>query len=143
MSRRLLVLLTLFAFAAHADTLKHRAANPTRGDIVIGGLFSLTGDGATLGAASAAALDLAARDINREFDDLGIPYHVVTSVEDTKLTPSVAAAKIELLASRAATFVIGPQSSAEAAPVREWRSPATTFSVSRRTTSLKAQPSRR
>jgi len=36
--------------------------------IRIGALFSLTGDGASLGAASAAALELAVRDVNRELD---------------------------------------------------------------------------
>lgn len=36
--------------------------------IRIGALLSLTGDGASLGAASQAALVLAVRDINRELD---------------------------------------------------------------------------
>jgi branched-chain amino acid transport system substrate-binding protein len=85
--------------------------------IVIGGLFSLTGDGATLGAASAAALDLAARDINQELDDLHLPYHVDTIVDDTQLTASVAATKLPHLVQHGAQIVIGPQSSAEAAAV--------------------------
>ena len=101
----------------HAATLKPRAVNPTYGVITIGALFSLTGDGASLGTASAAALDLAARDINQEFTDLHVPYHVVTIVDDTKLTPSIAATAITDLAGRGADFVIGPQSSAEAAAV--------------------------
>jgi len=105
------------AIPLHAATLKPRAVNPTYGVITIGALFSLTGDGTTLGTASAAALDLAARDINQEFTDLHVPFHVVTIVDDTKLTPSIAATQIDDLASRGADFVIGPQSSAEAAAV--------------------------
>jgi len=96
---------------------KPRAVNPSFGAITIGALFSLTGDGSSLGIASSAALDLAARDINQEFTDLHLPYHVVTIVADTKLTPSIAATAMNDLANRNAQFVIGPQSSAEAAAV--------------------------
>lgn len=51
------------------------AGPPHRTDvIVVGGLFSLSGDGATLGKASEAALALAARDINAEMAALQLPY---------------------------------------------------------------------
>lgn len=103
----------LFAIGIHAKP--RPAGRPTT--IVIGGLFSLTGDGATLGATSAAALTLAARDINQELDDLHLPYHVETIVDDTQLSASVAAAKMPDLVQRGASIVIGPQSSAEAAAV--------------------------
>jgi branched-chain amino acid transport system substrate-binding protein len=88
--------------------------------ITIGGLFSLTGDGATLGVASAAALDLAQRDINLEFDELQVPYHVVTVLEDTELVAAKAPAKLASLVSRGARIVIGPQSSSEAAAIRDY-----------------------
>lgn len=117
--RRLLVVIALLLLPLTVFA-KPRAVNPSFGTITIGGLFSLTGDGATLGTASAAALDLAARDINQEFADLHLPYHVVTIIDDTKLTPSVAATAMTDLASRGATIVIGPQSSAEAAAVRDF-----------------------
>jgi hypothetical protein len=52
-----------------------QAARPGN-TIVVGGLFSLTGDGATLGKASEAALALAERDINAELTELRIPYRV-------------------------------------------------------------------
>jgi branched-chain amino acid transport system substrate-binding protein len=83
----------------------------------IGALFSLTGDGSSLGAASAAALDLAVRDVNRELDALALPWHVESDVEDTRLTASVALEKIQALHARGARIVIGPQSSAEAGAV--------------------------
>ncbi|HYO78253.1 MAG TPA: ABC transporter substrate-binding protein [Thermoanaerobaculia bacterium] len=85
--------------------------------IRIGALLSLTGDGASLGAASQAALELAVRDINTELALLHRPFHVVSDVEDTRLTAAVAREKIEALHARGARFVIGPQSSAEAGAV--------------------------
>ena len=53
--------------------------------IVVGGLFSLTGDGATLGKASEAALELAARDIDDEMTALQLPYRIQVVTADTKL----------------------------------------------------------
>jgi branched-chain amino acid transport system substrate-binding protein len=113
-----LVSLLLAAFAAHGE--RRRAADPhPSAAITIGALFSLTGDGATLGQASAAALDLAQRDINAELAALHLPFHLTTIVEDTALTPSVAAQKMSAFATRGIRIVLGPQSSAEAAAVRQ------------------------
>src|SRR5260221_5878754 len=112
------VLLLLFATAVHGE--RRRAVSPYPSTaITIGALFSLTGDGATLGQASAAALDLAQRDINAELGTLHLPFHVTTVVEDTVLTSSVAAQKMSVLATRGIKIVLGPQSSAEAAVVRQ------------------------
>jgi branched-chain amino acid transport system substrate-binding protein len=96
---------------------KHRGTRPAT-LIRIGGLFSLTGDGASLGTASAAALTLAVRDINLELDELHSQFRVESFVDDTRLTAAIAAQKIADLDQRGATFVIGPQSSSEAAAVR-------------------------
>src|SRR5436305_4669423 len=87
MRRLLLLALVALVLAPLARADRHRVVG--RGDtIVIGGLFSLTGDGATLGKASAAALQLAARDINQELAALELPYRVRTVIVDTKLTPA-------------------------------------------------------
>lgn len=110
----LLVLVCLLAIPALAER-RHSADL-----IVIGGLFSLTGDGETLGKASQAALELAARDLNAEFEELRLPYRVRTVVADTELTPSGAVAGIRALHEAGATIVVGPQSSAEAAAIREF-----------------------
>lgn len=120
MSRRslsvfLLVLVVLSAPFAHAR--RRAVSGRAYSTIRIGALLSLTGDGASLGAASHAALDLAVRDINRELDVLRLPWHVVSDVEDTALTAAIARQKIELLHDRGARIVIGPQSSAEAGAV--------------------------
>lgn len=113
------VALLLVAVAAHGAARRRAVTPKASTEITIGALFSLTGDGATLGQASAAALDLARRDINTELAVLQLPFHVTTVVEDTELTPSVAAQKMSALAARGIGIVIGPQSSAEAGAVRQ------------------------
>jgi branched-chain amino acid transport system substrate-binding protein len=120
MIRRLLfvLLFTIAIFAGSAAHARARAVSkPEYSVIRIGALFSLTGDGSSLGAASSAALDLAVRDINRELDALHLPWHVESDIEDTRLTATIAREKIEVLYGRGARFVVGPQSSAEAGAV--------------------------
>ena len=109
------VLLTVLLFAANTAL-----AEPRANVIVVGGLFSLSGDGATLGKASEAALALAARDINAELTELHVPYRVETVVADTKLTPDGAVQGIQQLDAAGAKIVVGPQSSAEAAAIRQF-----------------------
>ncbi len=111
--RFLLLCLLVVSPVAHA----RRRAVGVSGTITVGGLFSLTGDGATLGRASEAALELAVRDINQELTELDAPYRVRMVVADTQLTPAGAVAGIEALHEAGATIVIGPQSSAEAAAI--------------------------
>jgi branched-chain amino acid transport system substrate-binding protein len=106
----------LFLLALFVSPFAHAARSGNT--IVVGGLFSLTGDGATLGKASEAALELAARDINAELTALAVPYRVQTVIADTKLTADGAVQGIQALHAAGATIVIGPQSSAEAAAIR-------------------------
>ena len=114
-----LFLVVLFALPLAAANVRQRlVAAPST--ITIGGLFTLTGDGSTLGLASEAALDLAARDINAEFNALQLPYRVETIVNDTAHLPETAAAELAQLDARGATYVIGPQSSAEAAALVDY-----------------------
>ena len=111
----LLLLLSLtLVFPLNAQRRRASTANDT---IVIGGLFSLTGDGVTLGNASKAALELAVRDINTELDALRVPWQVQMALADTKLTPSGAVDGMKALQAAGATIVLGPQSSAEAAAI--------------------------
>jgi branched-chain amino acid transport system substrate-binding protein len=114
----LLLLLASFAAAPFAHGAKRRASPPrTHAYLRIGALFSLTGDGASLGTASAAALELAVRDLNAELSALGTPWVIVSDVEDTQLNGSIALEKIARLHERGAQIILGPQSSAEARAV--------------------------
>src|SRR5215210_4390336 len=113
--RFLLLFLSLLLVSPGAQARRRAVgANET---IIVGGLFSLAGDGATLGRASAAALDLAVRDLNVELVELRLPYRVQAVMTDTKLTPAGALEGIRTLHAAGATIVVGPQSSAEAAAI--------------------------
>lgn len=88
--------------------------------IVVGSLFSSTGAGATLGRASEAAFTFAVRDLNEEFEELRLPYRVWPVTADTNLSPSDALNLIAALHGNGAMIVIGPQTSAEAAAIRDY-----------------------
>lgn len=120
MRRSLIVLLAALCVLIAPLASARRRPVGTSETIVIGGLFSLTGDGATLGQASKAALELAARDINLELAELHQPYRVQVVLSDTGLTPDGAVAGIQSLHEAGAHIVIGPQSSAEAAAIRDF-----------------------
>ena len=118
--RRFLCVLGSLLVVSPLFAARHRTAAPAPPTIRIGALVSLTGDWSTLGNASVAALELAARDINAEMEALRLPYRVDTWDEDTALVPANALAKLMTLDAASVHYVIGPQSSAEAAAVRDY-----------------------
>ena len=92
-------------------------AGENRQEVHIGALLSLTGDGATLGTTSKAALEIAARRWNDSRK--GKQVKVVLDVENTNLEPDKAQAALTRLADRGVRIVIGPQSSSEVAAISE------------------------
>ena len=103
-----------------ARTAGNAASAGLPNEVVIGGLFSLTGEWSSLGVASQVALDLAAADINAEFTTAGSPLRVRVAVEDTRLIPETAQERLPLLVAQGARIVVGPQSSAEVRVLKPW-----------------------
>lgn len=89
-------------------------------DIVIGGLFSLTGNWSTLGIASKAAMEIAAQDVNEYLADAGSAVRFSVQVEDTKLDPALAQSGLEKFRNAGVDIVVGPQSSAEVAQIKAY-----------------------
>jgi branched-chain amino acid transport system substrate-binding protein len=87
-------------------------------DIVIGGLFSLTGNWASLGVASKAAMEIGIEDVNQYLADGGSGLHFTASIKDTKLDAATALAQVTELKTSGVEVVIGPQSSAEVAALK-------------------------
>lgn len=85
-------------------------------EVTLGGLFSLTGNWASLGVTSKAALELAVEDANRYAAGRGITFRA--DVRDTKLDPARALVALDSLRAAGAMIVIGPQSSAELAALK-------------------------
>lgn len=81
--------------------------------ISVVGLFSLTGNGATLGNNSKAAAEIAIEDVNNYFNSKNIHYNLKLTVNDTKLDAELAKSYFADAKLSGAKFIIGPQSSAE------------------------------
>ncbi|MES2177302.1 MAG: ABC transporter substrate-binding protein [Gemmatimonadota bacterium] len=103
-----------------AATLSCEVTSAPEGDrdIAIGGLFSLTGNWATLGVTSKAALELAVADVNAAYAGSGL--HFTADVADTKLDPQIALTQATELRARGVQIIIGPQSSAELAVLKPY-----------------------
>lgn len=92
---------------------------PTRErEVLLGGLFALTGEWSSLGQSGRAAMELAVDDVNRYLAGNAAGIKFVAAIEDTRLDPGVALDKARSLRDRGAQLLIGPQSSAEVAHLR-------------------------
>jgi branched-chain amino acid transport system substrate-binding protein len=87
-------------------------------EVTIGGIFSLTGNWASLGVTSKAALELAVEDANRMAEGRGITFRA--DVRDTKLDPAMALTAVQSLRGAGVQVIIGPQSSAELAAIKPY-----------------------
>jgi branched-chain amino acid transport system substrate-binding protein len=86
--------------------------------IVLGGVFSLTGNWSSLGVTSKAAMELAVEDVNAYAAGRGVTFRA--DVRDTKLDPAAALAAVKSLREAGVQVVIGPQSSAELAAMKPY-----------------------
>jgi len=88
--------------------------------VIIGGLFSITGDWETLGKASKAALKIAGEDINEFYKDNEKGVKFTSSVKDTLLEPDLALKFLHELSSSGINLIIGPMSSAEVKVIKDF-----------------------
>jgi branched-chain amino acid transport system substrate-binding protein len=95
-------------------------SGPSDDEIVIGGLFSLTGNWASLGIASKAAMEIGIEDVNKYLADGGTGMQFKASIKDTKLDPALALTQLGELKAEGVEVVIGPQSSAEVAALKSY-----------------------
>jgi len=93
---------------------------PNGDEIEIGGLFSLTGNWATLGVASKAAMEIGIEDVNQYLSAGKTGMHFTASIQDTKLDPATALTGVTAMKAAGVEVVIGPQSSAEVAAIRSY-----------------------
>jgi len=93
---------------------------PSNKEIAIGGLFSLTGNWATLGVASKAAMEIGIEDVNAYLAAGTTGMHFTASLQDTKLIPATALSAVTAMKGAGVEVVIGPQSSAEVAAIKSY-----------------------
>jgi branched-chain amino acid transport system substrate-binding protein len=97
------------------------SAGPATGrQVQIGGLFSLTGNWATLGVTSKAAMEIGIEDVNQYLASGKSGFQFTADIRDTKLDPAVALTQVTAMKAKGIEIVIGPQSSAEVASIRTY-----------------------
>ena len=82
-------------------------------EVIIGGLFGITGTWPTLGKTSRAALEIAIEDINEVYKGNEKNVKFASSVKDTVLKPELALELLMEFDDSGIKLVIGPMSSAE------------------------------
>ncbi|HSJ26076.1 MAG TPA: ABC transporter substrate-binding protein [Longimicrobiales bacterium] len=93
---------------------------PAESEVLLGALFSLTGNWSTLGQTSQVAVEIAVEEVNRYLEGNAAGVRFKVAVEDTRLEPERALERAQALHSRGARILIGPQSSAEVAYLKPW-----------------------
>jgi branched-chain amino acid transport system substrate-binding protein len=116
----LLTVLPGSAQAGVAGGSEHPPNQPHEREVLLGGLFSLTGNWATLGQTSAVAVEIAVEEINRYLEGNAAGLRFRVAVVDTRLEPERALEEVRALHSRGAKILIGPQSSAEVAYLKPY-----------------------
>lgn len=120
-ARRIAWLSTLIISAVTAVGCGNEPSAPASDrEITIGALFSITGNWATLGVPSKAAMEIGIEDVNKYLADGGSGMRFRASIRDTKLDPAVALAQVTALKAAGVEVVIGPQSSAEVAAIKSY-----------------------
>ena len=84
-------------------------------EVLLGGLFPLTGPWSTQGQTLRVAMELAVADVNQYLEGNAAGIRFATAIEDTRLEPALALEKAKALQRRGVQLFIGPNSSAEVA----------------------------
>lgn len=112
---------TLFFIASLSLLLScKKNESPATIDVKVGALLSLTGNWSTLGKTSDEAIRLALVNTNDYMATTSSPYRFSLVTYDTKLDTSSAIAAIKRADTLGIKFIIGPQSSAEVAAIRNY-----------------------
>src|SRR5689334_12746798 len=119
-SRRALQFTILAAVGAVGMSCDSDPSGPSTQTIPIGGLFSLTGNWATLGVTSKAAMEIGIEDVNQYLASGKSGYQFSASIMDTKLLTATALTQVADLKNSGVEVVIGPQSSAEVAALKSY-----------------------
>ncbi len=89
-------------------------------EISIGVLVDLSGPLTTYGMDIKNTLEIAKEDINKYFEEKGLPYEVELYVEDTRVDPKIALDKVQTLYGKGINLIIGPMGSGEVKNVKDF-----------------------
>jgi branched-chain amino acid transport system substrate-binding protein len=109
----LFVLAVIFLSAVVQSCHKDNNSNRVIKVYNVSGLFSLTGNGSTLGVNSKAAVSIAVTDINNYLTAKNADFRMSADFYDTQFEPATAAQDFMKAAAGGTHYIIGPQTSAE------------------------------
>jgi len=89
-------------------------------EIPIGALLAMSGPLSTFGKREAIAAKMAIDDVNAYVSKLGLDVKFKLYIEDTKVMPEEALARLSSLAARGVKVVVGPMASSEVAAVKSF-----------------------
>lgn len=118
-ARRVATALVVLCTAAGATACDNTTAAPAATTTIpIGGVFSVSGNWATLGVTSKAAMEVGIADVNQSLEASGSALRFSADIIDTKLDTALTLAAVRALKAKQVEVVLGPQSSAEVAALK-------------------------
>ena len=114
----LALVVALTAVAAVGNSYRNSSVANRAREVLLGGLFSLTGDWSALGQTGRAAMELAVEDVNGYLEGNAAQVRFAVAIEDTRLDPKLALEKAKVLRARGVQLLIGAQTSAEVAHLK-------------------------
>ena len=96
------------------------STQPPERVVSLGGVFALSGSGASYGQTARAAMEVAVEDVNRELARNALGLRFTATFEDSKRDPALAVDRARALRARGVQLVIGGQTSAEVAPLKTY-----------------------
>ena len=118
--RRSTAVLAMLLAASVSSCTDDPISSEQEREITLGGLFSLTGNWATLGVTSKAAMELGIEDVNQYLAGGNSGFVFKANIQDTKLEPATALSQVTAMKASGIEVVIGPQSSAEVAAIKSY-----------------------
>jgi branched-chain amino acid transport system substrate-binding protein len=120
MRQGLRALALLATMVAALGACERSPTEPREHEVLLGGLFPLSGDFAALGQTHRAAMELAIEDVNRYLAGNAAGVRFAPAIEDTRFEPALALEKAQALRARGVQLLIGPPASAQVAHIKSY-----------------------
>jgi branched-chain amino acid transport system substrate-binding protein len=108
-------IMAMAAFIAVGAACASTPADPREREVLLGGLFSLTGEYAWWGSTNKSAMELAIEDVNRYLEDNAAGIRIAPAIEDVQFDAQLALEKTRALHERGVRILIGPPTSEQVA----------------------------
>jgi branched-chain amino acid transport system substrate-binding protein len=118
--RGAVVIMALATLATTGAAVASLPTEPRDREVLLGGLFALTGDYAWWGVTTEAAMELAIEDVNRYLAGNAAGVRFAAAIEDVRYDPELALEKARALQARGVQILIGPPTSEQVAHLKSF-----------------------